>query len=51
MQAPSALQLSTKDRVMLNLIKIELSSEYGDIIDSLNSVKQLLGDSASGQEA
>ena len=43
------LQLDTKDKVVVSLLKIELTADYSDVVESLLELKLLLG-SASTEE-
>ena len=38
----NAVQLGAKDKVLVSLLKVQLSGEYADLIDSLQELKQLL---------
>ena len=45
------MQLDTKHKVLVNLLKIQLSSEFSDIVESLLDLKQLLAGNTSKDAA
>jgi len=47
----AALQLSTKDKVVVSLLKIELTSDYSDLVESLHELKHLLSASLTEEVA